>query len=109
MRNFMDYHQEQLLKHCSVCGNWLNKAKGRAQPVYACTKQTEDLSVHARNANVSTEDSDVCLQCYCTPCHFKMSRAKQAAKNGLPFHSITAVEWSPHEEGCKVGRNLKKN
>jgi len=34
-----------------------------------------------------------------------MNRAKQAAKDGLPFHSNTAVEWFPPEEGCKVGGN----
>lgn len=99
----MEYHQEQLTKHCRVCGNRLNKAKGRAQPVHSCAEHATDLAALAGVLSASTEDSTVYPQHYCNPCHSMLTRARKAAKDGLPFHSISAVEWLPHQEGCKVG------
>lgn len=102
----MEYHQEQLLKHCRICGNRLNKAKGRSQPVYSCTEHSADLAELAGVPNASSEDCLVYPQSYCNTCSSKLKRAKQAAKDGFPFPSIVAMEWFPHEEGCKVGRIL---
>lgn len=102
----MDFHQQQLQKHCRICGNRLNKAKGRQQPVYSCREHADDLAACAGVMMASTEDSAVFPQWYCNLCHSLLHRAKLAAKEGLPFRSITAQEWSPHQEGCKVG--LKK-
>lgn len=98
----MEFHQQQLQKHCRVCGNRLNKAKGKAQPVYSCKEHSGDLSEFAGISNISTEDSEVFPQRYCNPCQSRLNRAKVAAKDGLPFPSITAMEWSPHQEGCNV-------
>lgn len=99
----MEFHQQQLHKHCRVCGNRLNKAKGRAQPVYSCKEHSADLSEFAGVSDVPIEDSEVFPQWYCNSCKSRLNRAKAAAKDGLPFPAITAMEWSPHQEGCNVG------
>ncbi len=99
----MEYHQEQLQKHCRICRNRLNMAKGRTQP---CKKHSSDLLCVAGVGNVATEDSEVFPQCYCNLCHSKLRRADLAASDGLPFPPIIAMEWLPHqEEDCKVGGN----
>ena len=32
-------------------------------------------------------------------------RVKMASKDGLPSHSMVAMEWTPHQEECKVTEN----
>ncbi len=106
MSSFMDYHQEQLQKHCRICGNRLNKAKGRQQPVYSCKEHVADLVGYTGVQNISTNDSNIFPQLYCNPCHSRLNRAQRAANDGVPFPSISAMEWSPHQqEDCTVSRN----
>ncbi len=59
MTSSMEYHQEQLQKHCRICGNRLNKAKRRIQPVYPCKEHSSDLLCVAGVGNVATEDSSL--------------------------------------------------
>ena len=98
MASSVEYHQEELRDES---GNWLNKAMGRAQPVYACKENSADISALVGVSNVSTEDSRVYPRWYCNHCHSRLNRAKQAAKDGLPFHSITAVESSRMRRAAK--------
>ena len=99
----MEYHQQQLQKHCRVCGKRLNKTKGKPQTVYSCTQHTSDLSTYAEVEIGNSEDDHIFPQQFCNSCHSKFSRAKQAAKDGVPFPSFTCMEWSIHqEESCKV-------
>ncbi len=53
-------------------------------------------------SNSSTESS-VFPQFFCNPCHSKLKCTKKASEDGVPFHSIVPVEWSPHVENCQVG------
>ncbi len=88
----------------TVCRNRLNKAKGRQQPVYSCKEHVADLVGYTGVQNISTNDSNIFPQLYCNPCHSRLNRAQRATNDGVPFPSISAMEWSPHPGGL-VSRN----
>ncbi len=71
--------------------------------MYSSQSNSECLAEFAGVSNSSTEDGSVFPQFFCNPCHSKLKRAKKASEDGVPFHSIVPVEWSPHVENCQVG------
>ena len=92
----MEYHQDQLQKHCRICGNRLSKTKGRPQPVYSCADYTDDLG-----SGDAVEDLTLPPH-YCNVCFMRLRRLKKARLSGTPSHPIIAMEWTPHTENCKV-------
>ena len=102
------YHQDQLHKHCRICGGRLNKAKGKAQPVYSCTGHSLDLQDFVGAPSNSTKEEGTFPSRFCNICYTRLRKVKKASKDGLPFHPIVAMEWSPHLDGCRV-RDNKNN
>jgi len=72
----MEYQQQQLQRHCRVCGNRLNKTKGKPQTVYSCKQHIGDLSAYAGVEIGTTEDEHVFPQQFCNACH--------SGQNGQP-------------------------
>ena len=99
------YHQDQLQKHCRICGGRLNKAKGKAQTVHACKEHFLDLQTFVGILSNPTEEEFIAPSKLCNPCFLKLRRVKMASKDGLPSHSMVAMEWTPHQEECKVTEN----
>ena len=54
----MEFHLQQLVKHCRVCGKRLCKAKGKAS-VFDCNDFTEGL-LKTFGVDVSSDDKPGC-------------------------------------------------
>ena len=98
----MEYHQDQLQKHCRICGNRLSKTKGRPQPVYSCADYTDDLVTFVGLGSGDAVEDLTLPPHYCNVCFMRLRRLKKARLNGTPSHPIIAMEWTPHTENCKV-------
>ena len=106
----MEFHLEQLQKHCRICGKRLNKAKGKPQPVYSCSDHTDDISAFLGVVTCTVEDQHIFPQKFCGPCHTRLTKAKKANQAGFPSYPIVAMEWTSHQEDCRVrkkGGNVK--
>lgn len=101
----MEFHLQQLAKHCRVCGKRLCKAKGRAS-VYQCTDHIADLFT-SFGVNVSSDDDDkISPTKFCNPCYATMKRVIVAGKEGMPYtHTITPFVWTEHAPDCSVRTN----
>ena len=96
----MEFHQQQLNKHCRVCGKRLCKVKSKA-PTYLCTEYSEDL-LHF-GVDVSGDIPTVHPLKYCNPCRAMLKRAEKARSAELPYtHNTKPMEWTPHNEDCSV-------
>ena len=106
----MDYHIDQLKKHCRICSHRLCKLKGKKQPVYPCSDHTEDLSsfvgLHICSDN---EDESIFPTMFCNSCYLRIGRAKKAKMNGFPFPPIEPMNWTPHQENCTVREKIIHN
>lgn len=98
----MEFHSEQLAKHCRICGNRLCKAKSRAA-VYLCTKFQEDLLAYFE-INVRQDMEHIHPPKFCSRCYAAKTTAAKAVADRVPYkHAIIPMEWKPHEEeGCTV-------
>ena len=97
----MDFHLQQLVKLCRVCGKRLCKAKGRAS-VFQCTKFKEGLLM-TFGVDVTSDDVQFCPTKFCNPCHAVLRRAVKANKEGIPYsHTINPRTWTPHTDSCPV-------
>jgi len=98
----MEFHSEQLAKHCRICGNRLCKAKSRAA-AYLCTKFQEDLLAYFQ-VDVHQDEEHVHPQKFCSRCYAARSTATKAASKKIPYkHAITPIDWKPHQDvGCTV-------
>ena len=97
----MDYHIEQLQKHCRICGKRLCKAKGKKQPVYSCIDHREDI-LSLAGLDISSDDAVIAPSKFCNPCHLRINRAKKARLSGFPYPPVQAMAWIPHQEICIV-------
>ena len=61
------YHQDQLQKHCRICGGRLNKAKGKAQRVHACKEHFFDLQTFVGILSNPTEEEGIAPSKLCNP------------------------------------------
>ena len=98
----MEYHQDQLQKHCRICGNRLSKTKGRPQPVYSCADYTDDLVTFVGLGSGDAVEDLTLPPHYCNVCFMRLRHLKKARLSGTPSHPIIAMEWTPHTENCKV-------
>ncbi len=88
----MEFHQQQLIKHCRICGKRLCKLKSQA-PVFVCAKFPNDLLFP--NAHPSS---------FCNPCYALLRRAEKARTSGLPYtYATKTMDWTGHNDnGCLV-------
>lgn len=98
----MEFHQQQLGKHCRVCGRRLCKLKSKA-PVYLCTEYSEDLL--NLGVDVSGDVPTIHPLKFCNPCRAMFKRAEKARKAGVPYtHTTKPMEWTSHaDSSCLVG------
>ena len=97
----MEYHLQQLPKHCRVCGKKLFKTKGRSV-TYNCEQYKAELT-----ATFSIEISQDCSEQhppqFCQSCYCGMKRATKATSEGSPYcSSIVVYEWTKHTPECSV-------
>lgn len=96
----MDFHQEQLLHHCRICGNRLTKSKGKPQSVYTCADFSGDLE---SILDLGTTSEGVPLPPkFCKVCFIKLGRVKAAKASNTPIHPIQPMQWTSHSDDCKV-------
>lgn len=99
--DIMEFHLQQLLKHCRICGKRLSKAKCRTS-VFDCSNFRDNLLM-TFGVDVNLDDIQVCPLKFCKPCHAVMSRAVKAANEGTPYtHTVTPMIWSTHTDNCQV-------
>ncbi len=98
----MEFHHEQLGKHCRVCGKRLRKLKSKA-PIHLCMDHCEVLLLVG--LDVSKDDSTIHPLHFCNPCRAMLKRAEKAQKAGVPYiNSTKLMEWTPHvDSSCLVG------
>lgn len=104
---YMEFHKQQLLKHCRVCGRRLCKAKGRA-PVFDCSKHSSDL-LTSFGVDVSGDDQHVFPPKFCNPCHTTLKKDQTAREKGIPrVHTVIPFIWTEHtSNNCSVRHPLK--
>ncbi len=98
----MEFHLEQLQKHCRICGNRLSKSKGSRQPVYCCADFSEDLATCIGIRSVPEDDGVLLPPKFCNNCFMKLRRVKKAKESGTPSHQIQPMEWTSHTDDCTV-------
>ena len=99
----MEYHLDQLKKHCRICGGRLNKAKGRVQRVHFCAEHSTALQTFVGIPRA--EEESTVSGVFCNPCFLKLQRVDKASLDVVPSNSLVALEWEPHQEDCKVRNN----
>ena len=62
----MEFHREQLAKHCRVCGKRLSKAKGRE--TYSCSDYPAQLMA-CFGINVHRDTDTLHPPQFCNPCY----------------------------------------
>ena len=99
----MEYHLDQLKKHCRICGGRLNKAKGKVQGVHSCAEHSTALQTFVGIPRA--EEECTVHGMFCNPCFLKLQRVNKASLDGVPSNFLVAMEWEPHQEDCKVRDN----
>ena len=83
----MEFHLEELGKHCRVCGRRLAKAKGKLV-TYSSRDYAEQLKA-SFFFSASQDDPDIHPPQFCQSCYCSMKRCSNAAKDGVDsfFHN----------------------
>ena len=91
----MEYHTEQLAKHCRICGKRLSKAKGKST-VYNCCEYTDQLQA-CFGVDVGKDKEGIHPQNFCNPCYLITRRSAKARQTGVPYTFTTATfTWTEH-------------
>ena len=102
----MEYHQQQLTKHCRICGKRLLKLKSHG-PVYSCHKFTPDL-LSTFGVDTSKDSPTIHPDSFCNSCYPVLKRAEKARLAGVPYHHSTKpMEWTAHGDGCLVRKSTQ--
>ncbi len=102
----MEYHQQQLQKHCRVCGKRLDKTKGKPQTVYSCTQHTSDLSTYAGVEIGNSEDDHIFPQ----QMHAIQRLAGQNRQPKMEFLFPLSLAWNgPYTRRTAARYNHKNN
>lgn len=100
----MEFHQEELLKSCRVCGRRLKSAKGVGRAFDCSSKKT--LLVETFGIDIGGDDSAIHPPQFCFSCEGVTRRKIAVDKKGVPYktHAMHNVyQWSMHrEENCNV-------
>ena len=109
-RYSMEFHKEQLLKCCRVCGRRLKTAKGVGRS-FPCSSNSE-LLLDTFSIDVTQDDTDTHPPVYCFSCQGVIRRKTLADKKGVPYSTHAThilYQWYRHREGeCKVQNKLLK-
>ena len=101
----MDFHLEQLGRHCRVCGGKLAKAKGKVV-TYSCGDYEEDLQT-SFSLDVTRDDPQVHPLLFCQSCYCSMKRSTKAVSDGACFSSSkVCYNWKEHSEDCSVRNSI---
>ena len=93
----MEFHLQQLKKHCRVCGRRLSKAKGRAT-VYNCSDYRAKL-ISCFGVDTGSDQDNVHPPQFCNPCYAVTLRSEKASNASIPYtHSLDVFEWIEHSE-----------
>ena len=97
----MEFHLEQLGRHCRVCGGRLAKARGKVV-TYTCRDYAEELQA-SFSFSISQDDPQVHPPHFCQSCYCSMKRFTKAARDEVYFFRSTVVyEWKEHCQNCLV-------
>ena len=98
----MGYHDDQLVKHCRVCGKQLCKARSRTTS-YWCSDHKEALE-HCFGIDLTKDNPSIHPKKFCNPCYAVAKHSAAASTKGIPYHhSVVLMDWVPHQiSGCKV-------
>ena len=102
----MEFHQQQLLKVCRLCGKRLTTAKGKRR-VHQCLPNRQDI-LQTFGVDVQCDVSGVHPTTYCDPCNRVLYRHRQATQKGSTYSTLQKVwEWHEHSEpNCPVSIHL---
>ena len=97
----MEFHLQQLGKHCRVCGRRLTKAKGKA--VFYNCKEYEDQLLASFSFSLGQDSPEVHPSHFCQSCYCSMKRSVKATDHSAPFQtSKVTYEWKYHSDNCSV-------
>ena len=92
----MEFHQEQLAKHCRICGKRLCK-KIKQAPAYYYTQFPADL-LSTFGVDITQDLPTVHPIQFCYPCYSVTRRSEKARKTGLPYnHTTKTMDWVTHD------------
>ena len=99
----MDYHIQQLIIHCRICGKWVIDHRGKCMCiVYKCKELAESLQ-QALAINANDDSAATHPECVCKPCEMTIDRVIQASSIGVPKKHIVPFQWHAYKaEGCIV-------
>ena len=96
----MDYHIQQVPKHCRVCGQRLRMRIHKQTASYDCKTFTDNLQI-AFSINTSTDDISIHPERFCICCKHSMQRTIHALTEGV--HAVIPFQWQKHtDEECTV-------
>ena len=102
----MEYHTEQLAKHCRVCGKRLSKAKGKST-VYNCCEYTDQLQA-CFGVDVGKDKEGIHPKNLCNPCYLITKRFAKARQAGVPYTFTRAsFTWTEHTHTCLVRLRIR--
>ena len=103
-RSSMDFHLDELLKCCRVCGKRLKTSRGCGRAISCHEHHTELLDTF--EVDTRSDDSDTHPPQFCFSCYGVVRRKAAAAKKGLPYTSPalqSTFQWTTHtDNSCHV-------
>ena len=93
----MEYHRQQLAKHCRICGKRPCKAKEKSI-VYSCSEYNDHLQACY---DVGKDREDIHPKKFCNPCYMVTKHLANASWAGVSYtyHSQFYIE---HTHTCLV-------
>ena len=92
---------QQVITRINYTNMWREAEQGQRKSS-ACTEHSLDLQDFVGAPSNSTKEEGTFPSQFCNLCYTRLRNMKKASKDGLPFHPIVAMEWSPHQDGCRV-------
>ena len=100
----MEFHHQQLLKVCRLCGKRLTTAKGKRR-THSCMSNQQTI-LQTFGVDVQCDIPEMHPTSYCDPCHRVMQRQRQATQAGKTYSTQQNVyRWHEHDEpDCSVSK-----
>ena len=104
----MEFHQQQLVKCCRVCGKRLISAKGKKGKThtFSCLDFRSEL-LETFMIDVQGDQSTIHPDHFCLACQSIVRRKRQARDKGLPYREENkgVFSWLPHSDNqCEVSQ-----
>lgn len=106
----MEFHQEQLMKCCRVCGKRLLKAKGNkgTSHTFECASHATEL-LEVFGLDVLSDECTTHPQHFCLSCRSVARRQIQAVTKGVAYRGKKIeFNWLPHQETDRCEVSFKK-